>query len=368
MKRWKRPLGWFSKFVLVLNGIVILGLLLSYLAPYVDPKLFWPFAFIGIAYPILLLITVLFIAYWLFRKPKVALLSVLSLLIGWNSLTKTVQFGSNVEEEQNSSFLRIMSYNVHLFKGYGTSSKVHTTQDILKIFKEVDPDIICIQKFYTRKKGEKDVRRSLIKALGYKHYYFEEVAENDFDAYGIAIFSKYPIVETGNLPINIALKNVNRIQYADIKKDDKVVRVYNVHLQSIGFKKEDYAFINNRLSNVDEDLSSTRRIGGRLKNAFIKRSEQVNLLYDHIQQCEIPYVVAGDFNDTPTSYSVNKIARDMNNAFAEKGSGWGVTYNGDFPNFQIDYILASKEFKVKTFGIRPERISDHYPIWSDLEL
>jgi endonuclease/exonuclease/phosphatase family metal-dependent hydrolase len=368
MKRWKRPLGWFSKVVFVLNCIAVIGLFFSYLAPFVNPKFFWPLAFVGIAYPILLLINIIFVFYWLLRKPKVALISVLSLLVGWSTLTKTVRLTKETDEEYRSSFLRIMSYNVHLFKGYGDDEDLYTTNDIFKIFTEVDPDIICLQEFYTRKKGDKDVRRSLISELGYKHHYFQEVAENDFDAYGIAIFSKYPIIKMGTLPVNIAHKNVNRIQYVDIEKDDKFIRIYNVHLQSIGFQKEDYAFINKRLSNMDEDISSTRRIGGRLKSAFIKRSEQVNLLYDHIQQCETPYVVVGDFNDTPTSYSVNKIARKMNNAFAKKGTGWGVTYNGAFPNFQIDYILASKEFGIKNFRILPEKISDHYPVWSDLEL
>jgi hypothetical protein len=100
MKRWKRPLGWFSKFVLILNCIAIIGLLFSYLAPYVNPKSFWPIAFMGIAYPILLLVNIVFILYWLFRKPTAALISILSLLIGWNTLDKTVRFSKEIEVEK----------------------------------------------------------------------------------------------------------------------------------------------------------------------------------------------------------------------------------------------------------------------------
>jgi endonuclease/exonuclease/phosphatase family metal-dependent hydrolase len=369
MKRWKRPLGWFSKCVFIINCIVIIALLFSYLAPYINPKSFWPIAFAGIAYPILLLVNIVFIVYWLFRKPTISLLSILSLLIGWTTLNKTVGFtrGNNITLKDTSS-LRIMSYNVHLFKGYNGDQEENTKTKILEIFKDVEPDIICIQEFYTRQKGENDVKKSLTKDLGYKHHYFQEAAGNDYDAYGIAIFSKYPIVKSGSLEIHDRKKSVNRIQYADIEKNNVVFRVYNVHLQSIGFQKEDYDFITKRLSNMDEDISSTRRIGSRLKNAFIKRSEQVALLSDHIKECETPYIVTGDFNDTPSSYSVNKISKDMQNAFATKGKGWGITYNGDFPNFQIDYIMASKEFSIHNFQIIPEKLSDHYPLWSDLGL
>lgn len=368
MKRWKRHLGWFSRFVLFLNYAAVIGLLFSYLAPFVNPKSFWPIAFVGMAYPVLLIFNVAFILYWFFRKPKTALIPIVSLLIGWGTLNKTVGFlNKSSEPLEDSTHLRVMSYNVKLFKGYLDNKEINTKKDILKLFKDLEPDIICIQEFYTRKKGANDVQASLIGSLGYKYYYFQEVAGNDFDAYGIAIFSKYPIVKSGSLDINIKKRTVNRIQFADIEKNSKLFRVYNVHLQSIAFQKEDYAFISKKLSNMDEDISSTKRIGVRLKKAFIKRSEQVDLLYDHIKGCTTPFIVAGDFNDTPSSYSVNKISRGMNNAFEMKGTGLGITYNGDFPSFQIDYIMASKEFAIHNFQIIPEKLSDHYPIWSDLE-
>lgn len=369
MRRWRRPLSWFSKAVLVLNCIAVIILLFSYLAPFINPAFFWPIAFVGIAYPIVLLTNLIFIGYWLFRKPKLSLISIFFLLIGWNTIKTTVGFTKvNPTTQKDSASIRVMSYNVHLFRGYGEDKEKNTKAEILQIVKDIEPDVICMQEFYTRRKGKNDVRKSFIKELGYKHHYFKEVAGNDFDAYGIAIFSKYPIVQSGSLDINLEQKSVNRVQFADIKTNDRLIRVYNVHLQSIGFQKEDYEFIARKPTNIDEDISSTRRIGGRLKNAFIKRSKQAKILADHIEGCETPYIVAGDFNDTPTSYSVNKISKGMNNAFAMKGTGWGVTYNGDFPNFQIDYVMASKEFNIQSFQIIREKLSDHYPIWSDLTL
>ena len=64
-------------------------------------------------------------------------------------------------------------------------------------------------------------------------------------------------------------------------------------------------------------------------------------------QCPYPYIISGDFNDTPSSYAVNQMAKGFKNAFREKGTGLGRTYNGDFPNYQIDYIMASRSLMWK---------------------
>ena len=62
------------------------------------------------------------------------------------------------------------------------------------------------------------------------------------------------------------------------------------------------------------------------------------------------------------------MSEGLKNTFREKGSGFGITYNGDFPNFQIDYILVSQPFTVKSYRIIDKKLSDHYAVRSDLEL
>jgi endonuclease/exonuclease/phosphatase family metal-dependent hydrolase len=60
--------------------------------------------------------------------------------------------------------------------------------------------------------------------------------------------------------------------------------------------------------------------------------------------------------------------KGLKNAFREKGSGMGRTYNGSFPNYQIDYIMAGKQFDVLNYNIIEKKLSDHYPVCSDLLL
>ena len=82
--------------------------------------------------------------------------------------------------------------------------------------------------------------------------------------------------------------------------------------------------------------------------------------------CKTPYLIAGDFNDTPASYVVTQITTDLNNAFIKKGKGFGKTYNGKFPNFQIDYIATIKRFRGAQLQITKAKLSDHFPVRSDL--
>ena len=62
------------------------------------------------------------------------------------------------------------------------------------------------------------------------------------------------------------------------------------------------------------------------------------------------------------------MGKGLKNAFEQKGIGLGKTYNGSFPNYQIDYILTSPEFNILNYQIIEKKLSDHYPIRSDLEL
>ena len=88
----------------------------------------------------------------------------------------------------------------------------------------------------------------------------------------------------------------------------------------------------------------------------------------HIKSSPYKCIVAGDFNDTPNSYSVSKMSKILKDSFLESGSKTGKTYKDLIIPLRIDYIfidneLISSSFKTynKTF------LSDHYPISTDLK-
>jgi len=357
-----------DKLLLGLNILLCLALLTSYLATVTDPQKAWMIAFFGLAYPMLLLGNVIMVFYWLFRKKWYLLLSALCILCGWNVLNNNIGFHSQAGDQpvKDGNTIRMMTYNVHNFKRYGSKNDVSTKRDILQIIREQQPDVIGFQEFYTRKHGQYDMRDSIAHIMGSDQYYFEPIIFNNDESIGVAIFSKFPIVAHGFILL-ADKRSLNSCIYADVKKGNKVFRVYSVHLQSINFEPEDYKYINS-ITRQGTDISSTRRLGSKLKYAFLKRSGQVIKIKQHAATCPYPYIISGDFNDTPSSYAVNEMAKGLKNAFRERGVGFGRTYNGNFPNYQIDYILATPQFDVMNYRIIEKKLSDHYPVRSDLIL
>jgi endonuclease/exonuclease/phosphatase family metal-dependent hydrolase len=369
-KRKKSGIQLFSKIMLSMNLFAVVALFFSYLAAYINPEKLWVFSFFGLAYPAILIVNVLFIVYWLFQLPKFALISGLSLLMGIGIIQNHIGFRESTAimvPKSSESFLRIMTYNVHNFKPFGDKNDLVTKESILDIIRKEQPDIICFQEFFTREKGDYNFRKILLEVLETEHYYFKTSANNGYEAIGMAIFSKFPILDKGNIQFAKNMK-WNEAIYVDIKRGEHKLRVYNVHFQSISFKAEDYKYLSEVKNKLETNVESPRKIGSRLKKAFIKRASQARILKEHANESPIPYIIAGDFNDTPISYTVNTISKNMNNGFREMGSGFGITYNGAFPNFQIDYIFASQEFKIKNYLIIKKKLSDHYPVRADIEL
>lgn len=361
--------NFWTKLGLTLNGFAILLLILSYIAPQVDPKSFWPIAFLGLSYLPLLFINLVFIFIWLFKRPAYSLLSFIAIICGFSAFQSHIGLSINVLAEaipeKDSSDLRLMSYNVRLFRDLESPSDTPTSQDsILSIISQVKPDVICFQEYYSRESGAHNITELIENKLEMPHNYRYAAAKNNFDSYGMAIFSKFPILNSG--VVSEFEKGVNSIIYVDILYNSDTIRIYNTHLRSFGFQKEDYDFIKKSSASLEEDVIFTRRIGSRLKNAFKIRSEQAQAFRKHLETVEMTYIIAGDFNDTPLSFSVNHITSHLKNGFKEKGNGWGKTYTGDFPSFQIDYIFSTNDWHFRNYKIMRRKLSDHYPIWADL--
>src|SRR6185312_16076468 len=85
-KKKLSKLSLIDKIILWLNALLCLALLLSYLAPVVNPKTFWIIAFFGLAYPFLLIGALIFLVFWAIRRSRYFLLPLITILIGYNIL------------------------------------------------------------------------------------------------------------------------------------------------------------------------------------------------------------------------------------------------------------------------------------------
>ncbi len=178
--------------------------------------------------------------------------------------------------------------------------------------------------------------------------------------YGIATFSRYPIINKGSVPLEDRL---SICIYSDILMDKDTFRVYNCHLQSIHLNDKHYQFMDSlKLRYDNQQMADIKDISFRLRDAFIKRAAQADIIAAHISSCPHPVIICGDFNDTPVSYTYRTIRDGLQDAFSESGWGLGRTYNGKFPSFRIDYILHSGSMEALFFTREKVKLSDHFPI------
>lgn len=351
--------------ILILNVLVALGLILSYLAPLINPaKLFFP-ALFGLAYPYILMANLLFICYWLIRLKKEIFISILVILIGWNHLNNMLPMNfkdAKIPETSDSEHMfKTLSYNVRAFDVYKWVPDRDLKKEIFSFVQKQKPDILCFQEYYTSHLKPETHRTNLksLPSLNQSAVYYSSGVKNKY-GFGIATFSKFPIVKKSRIPFN---STHNAAMYTDILFGSDTIRVFNIHLQSIKFHQENYAFIDTAsLKYSNEQLREIKEIGSRLRTAFTMRSEQAQMIANYIKDSPYPVVVMGDFNDTPQSYAYRLIKKGIQDAFRKAGRGFGNTYAGELPSFRIDYILFSDPLIPYQFKRIKTDYSDHFPI------
>ncbi|MEJ8756440.1 endonuclease/exonuclease/phosphatase family protein [Pontibacter sp. H259] len=348
----------------ILNTLVVLWVLLAILCLRVPPHEFWPAGFIALSLPGALLLNVLFLVYWLIKRTWLLVLPLAVLVLGWGYYNRLLAFNFGDKELEDAKTLQVLSYNVHVFNAYtdNDGSARDASTEMINWVGEHPADVYCLQEFYSNRGSSTYNTVSRIGNRYDKHRYFSVsyVDRNKADI-GIAIFSRYPIVNKGVIRFNES--NTNRAVWADLNVKGDTVRVYSSHLQSMSIKSQD---IENTYSAIGDEVSfkkEGRNLARRLKKGFIARSHQVEKLLEHINESPYPVIVCGDFNDLPTSYTYNQLARTLDNAFVEAGTGIGATYNGPLPFLRIDNQFYSEGLRAYDFTTHHEMgLSDHFPI------
>ena len=360
-----------DRVILILNILGVVAMLLAYLAPLVNPaRMFFP-ALFGLAYPFILMLHLAFLCYWLIRFKKEILISVLVILLGWNHLNSLIPMNIRPSEipvnASQDRYFKVLSYNVRGFNIYLWNREPEAKREIFDFLESQQPNLVCFQEYYSSSRsGEthKYISRQL-DYLPYNAVYYTSDPANR-NGFGIATFSKYPILKKSRIPFN---SSFNAAMYTDILFNKDTIRVFNIHLQSIRFQEDNYAFIDTaRFKYSNEQINELRAIGSRLKTAFSKRAEQAQVIASYIKDSPHPVVVLGDFNDTPQSYAYRRIKKGLYDSFRQAGRGFGNTYAGELPSFRIDFIMYGPPLLSADFKRIKTDHSDHYPISTHLFL
>lgn len=359
------------KAITVFNALL---LLLACLSVYISPNVFWHLSFFGFAFIPLFVVNLFLLWWWIIRFQLFVLVPALTLLASWQQAKNT--FALNFKEQPKEHGIKLLSWNVKNFDLYNWSKNTTTRYQIMELIKTENPDVLCLQEFYTNNRNFKNLEY-LRDTLGFSHVYFYPRVQitgkprNNWQKilwqnglltqqWGVATFSKFPIVEAGKTEFDNQL--VNGCIYTDIDMGNRIMRIHNVHLESVHLGYEDYETLDEIEQSRQTSRSKILRILRKMKRAYGKRALQANELRIDLDAYNGLQIVCGDFNDVPVSYTYRNAGYGLKDAFIEKGKGLGFTYFYHFPLFRIDYVLLHPQLQVNSCRIIRKQLSDHYPI------
>ena len=295
------------------------------------------------------------------------------MLIGYKSISVFFAFHmpGNFDYEKPPQTMRIVQWNVARFTEWKRNNNKgsQTRLKMMDLIREQNADVLCLQEFFTSTDPEYyNNLNYVLKEMGYPYYYYSW----DNDAYkqwtGQIIFSRFPILDSGMIRFPRPSMPESLI-HADLLVHGDTVRIYTTHLQSVQFKKKDFETIESIKNTDDGMVENSRNIFSKLKRGVVFRSGQADVVRKAISQTPYPFILTGDFNDVPNSYTYFTIrGKELQDAFLLTGLGVGKTFSYIAPTLRIDYMLTTKDFQIRQFNRVIKNYSDHYMLIADVEL
>ncbi len=341
-------------------------MVISYLSQYISPETAVIFAFTALIFPYLYLVNLVLMLLNMLLHRKLFFIGLTAAVISYGNVPRFLQLSGNSFEKSKLTTLsthKIMSFNVRNFDLYNWNKNIGTKNQIIAFIRKENPDILCLQEFFytTRTDFKFNTLDTLLKLFPYYQLNITTALRgNDF--WGMAVFSKYPLINSRNISFKHARNN--GFIATDVVLPQDTVTLFNVHLASLHFGKKQYEFLNKLQSDSDKValIAESSPLLKLMKNAFIERAWETVFLTENIKESKHPIVLCGDFNDTPSSYCYQTLRQQLNDAFIAAGKGLGRTYIGNFPSFRIDYILYQPPVNIFDFTTYNVQLSDHRPI------
>lgn len=224
------------------------------------------------------------------------------------------------------------------------------------------PDLFVLQESALRE-------RALAKSTDY----------GDYTAYQSAgehtLLSKFPILESALLPAGAAPRKARAARFV-VDWNGRRIAVYSVHLRTprevlLGQWKSGLFYGLLGLPGTSwAERSAEYQIfwDGQIADAA--------MVLDAVRRDPLPALVAGDFNSPHTGHIRHLLTRELGDAHAEAGAGFGFTFPGKTRNpfsaggpwLRIDYIFFTRHWSAMTCSTEAERASQHRAVAARLAL
>lgn len=334
----------------IITWLIFTVTLLLFASVYISPEYFRYVGLLPFFIPVILLLNLFLLVILILSWRKLSFLPLIALLIGYKFFLATLQFHPNNE---NSVGLKVLTYNAHMFY-YKPKSETTPDSNVLSWLQDQPADVKVIQEFYQdNTTPSRDALKILGKNSNYKVSYHITDGNKTKRSNGLAIFSKYPIINDGKV---FDAQGTNGAIFADILVNKDTIRIYNAHLESMRIDSD-------ALENLEGVKEHYRQTLGKLQRGSLARSKQLRVLLEHMNNSPHPLILMGDLNEIPYSYTYFKLSENYINAFESAGRGFGFTYNRILFFLRIDHIFSSEKLKAIQFKTHREvDYSDHYPV------
>jgi len=331
-------------FLTFCSFIVLIISIFGSIAGWINPNDCAICIFPSLSIPVSLVLAAFFTLCLILLKSLNYLIPLSAILINFQFIIANVSFGGlfNSNEKNSTLSVKIATYNVH---GFDYSPFQIPICDIVDFMKKNEVDILCMQEYKLHDIYNEQEIRSIFS-------YFEEEAPKNNGSHisELKIFSKFSIVSSGEIEIP---NTSNGAVWADILlANNDTVRIINVHLQTSELQKRRYF-----------GLSETAR---RLINNSKIRASQALMIKQLIDSTKYPVILAGDFNDLPSSFTFKTLKNKLNDNFIIGGVGLGGTFPSKLPFIRIDNIFSSEQFKCNYYYTPNKDWSDHNPVIAEL--
>ncbi|MCC5916669.1 MAG: endonuclease/exonuclease/phosphatase family protein [Cryomorphaceae bacterium] len=343
----------FRSTIKLLSLLVMVALLISLLAMWIPPHVVPFLGVFSLALPIFLLLNLLFLIYFAFRKKTYAWWLLAVTLLAMPSFHNWVSFGNKGVTISGEDHFTVMTYNVRMFNVYEWIDAPDVPQSQLNLILQHNPDILGIQEYY---------KYSQTPNISYPYSFVH--LNNQKQTFGQAIYSRFPIVDKGVVNFDQTEGFNNSFIYADIKVRGNIIRVINVHLASFYFDVKDFYRLR-EADNSDDFQLKVKNLSNQLFKGFRRRSKQLETLAEFIEVSPHSVILMGDMNDAPASYTHKKLRKTLEDSFVEIGSGTGRTYVEQLMPLRIDWVLYDAKFLKPTNFIvvgKDKPLSDHFPV------
>ncbi len=316
----------------IFHLILVLMLFGTIMNAYISPKVFGMLNLLSLVFPILIIIHLLILIFWIVSwRKRAAIFLVLTLFF----ITPVRRWINYTPAKKEIPDLKVISLN-------GKFGKLGD-ENIYNFINEQKPDVVFFQEYDNRKPLD-----------GFKYF------ENSRPI--TKIQSRFPIIKSGEIKTDA---NNAVCLFADIKVNNTIIRFVNVYMEPF--------FLDKKMVKLTKDMDvneqKAKKILHMLVPTFRKHETQIDQIKDFINVSPFPVIIAGDFNAVPNSYEYYKISEGLQDVFLKVGKGSGTSFHDfKFP-LKIDHFFASESIEPISYKVdRSVRISDHFPVIAEFRV